>query len=255
MRTVIIVCDFLAYITSFQSIFSFIVSTESPADDQSYPELFEKLAISHVTESSPISNVEQTTADIFPKSTRAVNIGVFPSSTTISNSVSRQSQLKRPQTMPPMGNQVPNHPIQQQQMARLPLKQPLLPPPSFYSNQPSNRMPMAGRIESPVHQNGVHATVFGSNAPPMNQHPLSFVGPVQHVPIPMTQNIPHHGNFSGGFVQPVVSSGAVFGAVGQTTRSHFQGNSFQNNYQPNTMNMTPPGSPKLAKKINQGNQV
>ena len=56
---------------------------------------------------------------------------------------------------------------------------------------------------------------------------------------------------------PVVPNGAVFGAVGQTPRSQFQSNSFHgnHNHHANSLNATPPGSPNLARNVNQGNQV
>lgn len=230
----------------------FVISIlESPADDQSYPALFEKLSLTRGNNLPPTSNVESTSADIFPKSTKSVNIGVFPSSTTTSNSHSRFPHTKRPQPISPIASQIPNHPMQQQ-MARLPLKQPLLPPPSFYSNQGNNRIPMPGRVDSPVHQNGHHPSVFASSAPPLNQHPLSFVGPLHHVPIPLQQGVPHPGNFPGGYVQSAVPNGAVFGAVGQATRSPFHNNHNHHNI---GMNATPPGSPNMARNMNQGNQV
>lgn len=205
---------------------------------------------------SPSPNPETTSADIFPKPTKATNIGVFPSSVTTSTSFSRQNQPKRPHGVASVGNQIPNHPVQQQ-IGRLPLKQPLLPPPSFY-NQPTNRVPMQGRIDSPINQNGVNPTAFGTNSPQLSvgQHPFPFVGPIHHVPIHVPQGA-HRGPFPGAFVPPAVPNGAVFGAIGQTPRSQFQRTPPQNNpnYHANSVSATPPGSPNLARNANQGGQV
>ena len=110
---------------------------------------------------------------------------------------------------------------------------------------------MQGRMDSPVNQNGISASVFGTSAPqiPMGQHPFPFVGPMHHVPIHVPQGT-HRGAFPGAFAPSVVPNGAVFGAIGQTPKSQFQ-----NSQGLHAMNATPPGSPNLARAVSQGSQV
>jgi len=221
---------------------------EPPVEDQSYPELFEKLSLSTGTTASPGPHPAAKSAEIFPKVTKEMSIGVFPSSatTTTSHPYSRQSQSKRSH---PQGNQIPIHPTQQQ-ISNPPIEQPILPPPSFY-NQPPNRM--HGRMESPVSQNGLNPSVFGTNAPQVSlgQHPIPFVGHIHHPPIHASQGAQYRASFPGSFVPPLFSNGTVFGAVGQSPRSQFQSNSMQmsQNHHASSTNATPPDSPNVARNM------
>ena len=223
-------------------------------EDQSYPELFEKLSLSTGTITSPGPHPEAKSVDLFPKATKEINIGVFPSSgtTTASHAYSRQSQSKRPR---PQGNQVPIHPTQQQ-ISNPPLEQPILPPPSFY-NQPANRVHR--RMESPGSQNGSNPSVFGTNASQVSlrQHPIPFIGTIHQPPMHASQGAPYRASFPGSFVSPLFSNGTVFGAVGQTPRSQFQSNSMQlsQNHHGSSMTATPPGSPNVARNLIQSGQV
>ena len=192
---------------------------------------------------------------MFPKSTRSVNIGVFPSSATSANAQSRHLHAKQRENRPlptsPMASQIPNHPIQQQ-LTRIAMNNPHIAQSGFYGQAVGpNRMP--ARVEGPVLQQN-HVGINNAGIA-INQHPLSFVGPVPRVPIAVQQGMSHPGHFPA-FVPPVVPNGAVFGAIGQTPRSQYQ-NSQGHTHQhpPNTINFTPPESPGLSRNSPQGNQV
>eukprot|EP00795_Rhopilema_esculentum_P010907 gene10907-19738_t len=232
---------------------------ESSSDEPGYSELFEKLTLDGEASPQPSafagSEVEAiTTSEMFPKSTRSVNIGVFPSSATSANAQSRHLHAKqrdnRPLPSSPMASQIPNHPIQQQ-LTRIAMNNPHIAQSSFYGQAVGpNRIP--ARVEGPVLQQN-HVGINNAGIA-INQHPLSFVGPVPRVPIAVQQGMSHPGHFPA-FVPPVVPNGAVFGAIGQTPRSQYQNNQGHiHQHPPNTINFTPPESPGLSRNSPQGNQ-
>jgi len=112
---------------------------------------------------------------------------------------------------------------------------------------------MHGRMESPVSQNGLNPSVFGTNAPQVSlgQHPIPFVGHIHHPPIHASQGAQYRASFPGSFVPPLFSNGTVFGAVGQSPRSQFQSNSMQmsQNHHASSTNATPPDSPNVARNM------
>eukprot|EP00794_Sanderia_malayensis_P015904 gene15904-17504_t len=228
----------------------------SPAKDkgqeeQGYPEIFQKLidsvqkgsvtAAQSATDEQP--NPTTQTA-LFPKASRALNLGVFPSSGSV-NRPQRPQPTHHP--LSPMANQIPNHPIQQQ-LSRLPhnVAAPQPSPSSFFANQPSfpiaqNHQAMhlpPTRMDASINLNGLTTA---------NQQPLPFANQPQAPSFSVPANVAPQAPALPGFVPNLVSNGAVFGAIGQTPRSHFL-NSPQ-------MNMsTPPGSPTMTRNGNKSNQ-
>ncbi len=250
------VCFLIFYLLPVLFIF-----TESPSDDQGYPEIFEKLAVSAtkgtITATQTTKESVTTQPDVFPKATKSPNIGVFPSSASASRPQPKPPQTMRepypqPQPLSPMNSQMPTHPVQQQ-LTRGPHNPQLQPPSNFYKNQHAvmmaqNRMQMP-HMDAPIALNGTNPPARNPPGPPLNinQQALPLFNPTQSVQYAVQPNIPPQPSAFTGFVPTVVSNGAVFGAIGQTPRSQHQN--------PGQMNMTPPGSPAMTRNAAKSNQV
>ena len=203
-------------------------------------------------QAQPTSESTAGQPDVFPKTSRAMNIGIFPSSTSVARQQPRNNgHVKTSQPLSPMASQVPNHPIQQQ-LARMPMNPTLQPPASFYNNSHTaamvpSRVQFPSHMEGPMALNGLNQSAFGNVSPHhLNQQSLPFVGPAQAVSYAVQQSMPPAAGFPG-FVQPLVPNGAAFGAIGQTPRSQHQNGG--------QIHMTPPGSPGMHRNVNKPNQV